>query len=467
MASLLNINRQRNASWQVIPASELPPDLDPVISDWLQRSADSLVSLMEMHGSPLHIVWPHTVEANLKAMREVTLRFAVESSFYYGVKVNKSQALLEAAVRAGAGADVSSPQELEDALRAGCAGSQLCATGPAKTRDFLHALMFHRARIVIDSAQELREILRLTKSGRANSHRVPILLRLRPDACRASRFGIPEAEMATLLAEVAACERLHLLGFHFHLSGYAPDSRVRAFFEVVALLHYARRLGLKPEVIDIGGGIPVQYVESGRYKRWFAAQGPGDYRTGLVPSSFYPYGGELGPAQWLTHFLSGRNDEGETVASLLRKEGITLCLEPGRSLVDQSAISVFRVNRVTPTADYASVIFVEGSSFSACETWFNSEFLVDPLHVRCAVSAEPPTPGKAWIAGHSCLDEDVLTNRLVCFQNLPQPGDLLVFANTAGYQMDLLENRFHRHPFPARLTAAVRTGNKVIFSIDS
>lgn len=33
----------------------------------------------------------------------------------------------------------------------------------------------------------------------------------------------------------------------------------------------------------------------------------------------------------------------------------------------------------------------------------------------------------------------------------PQAGDLLVYANTGGYQMDLLENEFHRHPMPARL----------------
>ncbi|TJW70066.1 MAG: Y4yA family PLP-dependent enzyme, partial [Mesorhizobium sp.] len=30
-------------------------------------------------------------------------------------------------------------------------------------------------------------------------------------------------------------------------------------------------------------------------------------------------------------------------------------------------------------------------------------------------------------------------------------GDLLVYANTGGYQMDLLENEFHRHPMPSRL----------------
>jgi len=99
------------------------------------------------------------------------------------------------------------------------------------------------------------------------------------------------------------------------------------------------------------------------------------------------------------------------------------------------------------------VIFVEGSSFSACETWFASEFLVDPILVSAHAGsehAEPPV--RAYIAGHSCLDEDVITNRLIQFQRRPKAGDLLVYANTAGYQMDMLENEFHRHPVPRRIS---------------
>ncbi|MDX7018620.1 Y4yA family PLP-dependent enzyme, partial [Klebsiella aerogenes] len=69
--------------------------------------------------------------------------------------------------------------------------------------------------------------------------------------------------------------------------------------------------------------------------------------------------------------------------------------------------------------------------------------------------------------GHSCLDDDVITNRLIAFAHLPKPGDLLIFANTAGYQMDLLENQFHRHPLPTRLTAVINSHQKPIFTIDN
>ena len=57
----------------------------------------------------------------------------------------------------------------------------------------------------------------------------------------------------------------------------------------------------------------------------------------------------------------------------------------------------------------------EGTSFSACETWFNSEFLSDPLHIYQNNHQPLSSAGNAWIAGHGCLDDDVITNRLIAF----------------------------------------------------
>jgi diaminopimelate decarboxylase len=48
----------------------------------------------------------------------------------------------------------------------------------------------------------------------------------------------------------------------------------------------------------------------------------------------------------------------------------------------------------------------------------------------------------------------------------PQAGDLLVYANTAGYQMDLLENEFHRHPMPRRMAARIAADGAVHLSPD-
>jgi diaminopimelate decarboxylase len=204
-------------------------------------------------------------------------------------------------------------------------------------------------------------------------------------------------------------------------------------------------------MIDIGGGLPIQYVDQHAYQAHLGAQMPEDYRTGKVPASFYPYGGGLSAAEWLCCLLRAPMADGRSIANYLVHERLVLGMEPGRALADQAAISVFRVLRVKAVSPDTHVVFVEGSSFSACETWFGSEFLIDPILIPAISPPVATKPIRAYLAGHSCLDEDVLCNRWLTFPIAPRAGDLLVYANTGGYQMDLLENEFHRHPMPSRL----------------
>jgi diaminopimelate decarboxylase len=45
----------------------------------------------------------------------------------------------------------------------------------------------------------------------------------------------------------------------------------------------------------------------------------------------------------------------------------------------------------------------------------------------------------------------MLTWRKVAFPRRPQVGDLLLYANTAGYQMDSNESPFHELPLPPKV----------------
>ena len=429
----------------------LPPIAGPAI-ERLIRSPQALIDMTRTYGSPLNVVLPHVLPENVERLRAVLRRHEVQYHLFYGAKVNKSPGLVRAAVGADIGVDVSSLGEMRDALRAGIDPARLCATGPAKTRVFHMALVANGALISVDSIEEfgdLEAVVREVDPARP----VRVLLRYRPSASGASRFGMAEAELQACLARLA--QKRHAFsfeGFHFHLSGYRHESRVTAVCELVPFLDLARSMRLDPTVIDIGGGLPVRYVERDAYDAFLEAQNAGHYRNGNVPASFYPYGGPIDPDAWLDRLLGSPCMGGRSVAGYLKAQGLTLAIEPGRSLADQTAISIFRVTRVKAMAAGEAVIFVEGSSFSACETWFGSEFLVDPIHILASHGRErDAVPTRGWIAGHSCLEEDVMTNRWLAFPARPEAGDLLVYANTAGYQMDLLENEFHRHPVPRRI----------------
>ncbi|QYY29803.1 Y4yA family PLP-dependent enzyme [Cupriavidus pinatubonensis] len=453
--------------YRTVPPGQLPPFWDPVIARMLRNAPHLLAAAVAQYGSPLNVLWPHALRNNVAALRAVLATHCVQAEIFYGAKVNKSQALVKAAVMAGVGIDVSSRHELRDALRAGADALRICATGPAKTEAFHEQLLAHGALISVDSLEELDDVCACLRRAPAGRH-ARVLLRYCPDSARGSRFGMAADTVVQGLKHIAsATERLAFEGFHFHLSGYGWETRAQALRELLPLIDAADSMGLTTTMIDIGGGLPVRYVDPDVYTEFLQSQRPEHYRNGIVPASFYPYGGHIDAATWLDDFLNAPCTAGQSIAAWLRAGGVTLALEPGRCLAAQAGITVFRVTRSKPLGDGRHVVFVEGSSFSACETWFASEFLADPAWI----SAVPPRtvgarPVQAYIAGHSCLDEDVLTNRLLPFGGLPHPGDLLVYANTAGYQMDLLENEFHRHPMPRRVAAQCGDAGRVSFSLD-
>lgn len=441
----------------------LRPIMDSSVAELICTSPHVVMALVKQYGSPLNILWPDLLRQNIEALCLVLQQYELRYELFYAAKVNKSEALVRMAIESGIGVDVSSVYEMRGALSEGIDPARLCVTGPAKTSEFHTSAIAQGARISVDSIEEwsdLEQIMSRSAGGRS----ARLLLRYRPAASRTSRFGMDAEEVTWSLRRLAGLkDRFILEGFHFHLAGYDIESRVQAIRELSAHVLRARDLGLDPKVIDIGGGLPVRYVDVDIYEGYLRGQGSDDYRTGRIPESFYPYGSELRATEWLNELLSAPCVDGLSVASYLHRMHLTLAIEPGRSLVDQCAVSVFKVTRVKRLINQTYVVFVEGSSFSACETWFGSEFLVDPILISTAGDGAPV---QAWIAGHSCLDDDVLTNRLIEFDTTPRAGDLLVFANTAGYQMDLLENEFHRYPMPRRVAVTVDGSGRIAVSPD-
>ncbi|WP_429932668.1 Y4yA family PLP-dependent enzyme [Agrobacterium vitis] len=426
----------------------LMPLIHDEVADFIENKHELLREGFTRFGSPLHLIWPDLLADNLRALQAILSGSHVPSRIYYGVKVNKSVNLMGAALQAGGGLDVSSLYELQDALALGAKGADIVATGPAKTTAFHRALLACKALISIDSVEEFDDILKELPS---DGDPQPVLLRLRPQNQGQSRFGMDGRDVVSCLHRLASTPALRFDGIHFHLSGYSVETRIKALNEAADLIAKARGMGLSPRMIDIGGGLPVQYVDHPNYAAFLEAQTAQDYRTNRLPQSFYPYGGPVCATEWLTRLLQSKMPDGRDVATYFRQEDLTLGMEPGRALADQAAITVFRVTRVKALGAQSAAIFVEGSSFSACETWFASEFLIDPIVVPHRPDAAGTTPVRAYLAGHSCLDEDILSNRWLDFPVTPRAGDFLIYVNTGGYQMDLMENQFHRHPMPTRL----------------
>ncbi len=398
-------------------------------------------------GGPFHVMFPDRVTANLWAYRAAFAEARVDGAIYYARKANKAACVITACARADAGVDVSSVGELRAALGGGIRGPELMITGPGKSDELLWLAARHGALIAIDAVDELDRLIALRPDG------CRVLLRVRPVGS-ASRFGMSEAELATALDRLgdAGPDSIMVDGFSFHLSGYEPAPRARLAGQLIDRCLRARAAGHPASVISIGGGFPVDYAGAEQW-RAFAGGLPDRWcHAGQGVTSLYPYHSEVaGPAMLIEILGTDR------LADRLREHGIRLAIEPGRSLLDRAGISVFAVRGIKIREDRGlpyRLITVDGSSLSLSEQWFGSEYVPDPVlwpsgtePTQCGAAAPVPT----CVGGITCLESDLLSRRRIPMPREPRIGDLLVYPNTAGYQMDSNESDFQNHPIPPKI----------------
>ncbi|MFF8805611.1 alanine racemase [Streptomyces omiyaensis] len=428
-----------------------PPSLPAHPDPWLDAilHGDLPHELAHAFGGPFHLLLPDRFDSNVAAFRTALEEAGVDGRVYYAKKANKAAAWIERCAVNGTGVDVASLGELREVLGHGVRGENVVVTGPAKSDDLLRVAVLQGCLIAVDALDELDRLVALADSLARPAR---LLLRRLPPAQPHSRFGLDDAEMATALERCAeAADAVRMEGFSFHLSGYAVQPRADLAGELVDLCLKARVMGLQADRISIGGGFAVDYAAAADWERFLAEQGPADYHAGksFTTADFYPYHSPVAGADALRAILTARpSGDGAPLADRLREAGVMLLMEPGRALLDRAGCTVFRVQGVKDRDGYA-ILTVDGTSLSLSEQWFNSEYLPDPVLLT---SDRPDSaPVRACVGGATCLESDMLTWRKVAFPARPLAGDLLVYPNTAGYQMDSNESPFHDLPLPPKV----------------
>jgi diaminopimelate decarboxylase len=403
-------------------------------------------------GGPFHVIYPERVRRAVDGFREVFDRTGVAGAIYFGKKANKAACVTRTCAEQGAGVDVASAGELRGALGQGVRGEDLMVTGPAKSDELLWLAARHGALIAIDAPGELDRLVALGIPA-------PVLLRVLPPRT-ASRFGMNAGELDGVLTR-GDLGAVRVAGFSFHLSDYDPIHRAELAAILVERCRAARTLGHLASTISIGGGFGVDYVPADAWEAFIAGAGPHWFHGDKRFDSYYPYHfPKAGPAM-LAEVLAHRD-----LSKALRDNDIQLAVEPGRSVLDRAGSSVFRVQgtktRIAQGHPY-QLLTVDGTSLSLSEQWFDSEYLPDPVLWPIRPGATTP----ACIGAATCLESDMLSWRRI---PLPRPaavGDLLIYPNTAGYQMDSNESRFHELPIPPKVVLHDTPGGRLRWSLDA
>lgn len=455
-------------------ALRLPPLLGPAAARFI-ADEKAVGAAVARFGSPIHVVFPQVFADNIERFRTVLGEQALAYRICYAHKANQAHAFAATARRCGIDIDVASIGELASALAAGFPADRIEATGP-KGDALLRTLVGIGALINVDNLWELERLDELARD-RPDAAATPVLLRLsgfdRPGPARpASRFGIDIGTAYQALTTLCrpGC-RLELRGVAFHLDSGDVGERVRAVSGCLGVIEQAYALGLRPRIVNIGGGFRQAFsadpqsfdayahalaaglTGEGPALGWpghtFGYRGVNGTRAG-VPA-FHKYGGDAPGVHFLDQVLAADLD-GLPLAATMRDAMLELWLEPGKALVDHAGVTVSTVEFTKQLADGATLVNLDIARDTI--TPADQEVMLDPVVIRRhPEAAYAPGPCAVFLAGHLCLERDLVARHLVHLDRLPLPGDLVVFVNTAAYQMDLSASTALMHPTPPKVVA--------------
>jgi diaminopimelate decarboxylase len=382
-----------------------------------------LESLAREHGTPLFV---YDEDDLRRRCREYAAHFGDDNVAYAG-KAFLCTAMARLVHEEGLHLDVATGGELHVGLRAGFPAGRMILHGNNKSgEEIAAALDAGVGRIVVDSFDELDRLERLA-GDRGLTLRV--LVRVTPGVeahthvfietgTEESKFGFTVAEGVALAAatRVAASPVLELAGLHVHIGSqiYVLESYRRAVEIVVGLaVEIEAATGHALDELNLGGGLGVRYL----------LDDP-----------------ERDVAEY-AKALRGALDDACAAARVAAKP--RLMVEPGRSIVARSALTLFRVGTVKEIPGGPTYVAVDGGMSD------------NPRPVLYGAGYEAYLPARideprtlvASVAGKHCEQGDLV----VADAHLPAGvavGDLLVVPVTGAYGYSMASN-YNKVPRPA------------------
>lgn len=199
---------------------------------------------------------------------------------FYAMKANADPILLQALAPLVHGFEAASIGEVQKA-RAADANIPVVFGGPGKTERELEEASALGVELI--HVESLNELCRIQAIGARRGAVIRVLLRVNlrgplPVATlrmagAPTQFGIDEADLQRALSAAAACPNVDVKGFHLHCLSNSLDpvihlDLIRSYLERAEL--WQGWLGRAVEVLNVGGGIGVNYAEPAQVFDWAA-----------------------------------------------------------------------------------------------------------------------------------------------------------------------------------------------------
>jgi diaminopimelate decarboxylase len=389
------------------------------------------LALAETYGTPLYVLDEDALRARCRDYQDAFATLKPDVHIAYAAKAALNRALCQIIADEGLGLDVASGGELYTALQAGVPPARIHLHGVYKTDAELQmALHAGVGAIVLDNFEEIARLSRLATGE------VPIMLRIAPEVDadthplirtgqRDSKFGfhLLNGDALRAVEQVLGDTRFRLLGFHCHIGSQISDlgAFAAAAHAMVAFADTVRqRYGYTAPLLNIGGGLAVRYT-------------PDD------------------PAVSIRAYA-------ETLVGALREAcqqrdypEPALGIEPGRSLIAEAGITLYRVGAVkripheNPSLPREYLIVDGGVSDNPRPQMYGARYTA--VHVS---RADEPHTHPYRIMGKHCETDPMIDCAL-----LPETraGDVIAVLTTGAYAYSM-SSQYNRYPRPAMVAVA-------------
>ncbi|GIL60438.1 hypothetical protein Vafri_15029 [Volvox africanus] len=353
--------------------------------------------------SPFYLYSKNRIMHNYQAYKKALE--GLSSLPCYAVKANNNLVIMKELAAAGAGAVLVSGNELKMAMAAGFDPSRTIFNGNGKLPWELALAAEKGVLINIDSEFDLENI---AAAARKTGKKAKVLLRINPDVdpqvhpyvstgLAGSKFGIRNSHIKWFLDAIRAEPLLELVGVHSHLG--STITKVNIFRDAAIIMcefvKMIRAEGFNLQYLNIGGGLGIDYSHQGQ----------------VLPTP---------------------TDLIDTVRDIVKDLGLTLVIEPGRSMV---ATSCGLVNTVTgvKTNGNKHFIVIDGSMATLIRPSLYGAY----QHIELTKPSKAPTE-TFDVVGPICESGDYLgKDRLL---PTPEAGDGLVVHDAGAYCMSMASN---------------------------
>ncbi|MGH9802204.1 MAG: diaminopimelate decarboxylase family protein, partial [Blastocatellia bacterium] len=304
------------------------------------------INLAEEFDTPLFVISAPRIRHNIARLLEAKTHHP-KLKLCFASKANNLLGVLRVVREAGIDVEVNSGGELFKALRAGFRPDQIEMNGISKSeKEIAEAIEAGIYTINLDSPFELKLVEQVAAKLKKRAN---VTVRLvagvgtrshagLQTALYTSKFGVSPAQAREMmLRAVANPELINLVGLHIHVGSQTPDPEpyaeaFAAMWDHLLWLH--KETGHKLQHINIGGGIPVNYLRDGAH-----AEEISDNERAML-------GANLTASEMMANAIDVVRASAKEAGAEHLLDELEIVMEPGRAVIADAVTILAKVRNI-------------------------------------------------------------------------------------------------------------------------